>query len=66
MLKQIDGDRGRLLNAADVLLAALENARGSRELHRIRGELASLSANVERMRHLIECQPSGGHNMLEF
>jgi hypothetical protein len=60
MPKQIDDDRGRLLDAADVLLGALENARGSRELHHIRGELALLKANVEHMRTVIERQPNGG------
>jgi hypothetical protein len=66
MLKQIHGDRRRLMDAADVLLAALKNARSCRELHHIRGELASLRANVEHMRHLIERQPGGGLDMWVF
>jgi hypothetical protein len=38
-------------------LAALENARHSRELHHIRGDLTQLRDDVKRMRRVVERQP---------
>jgi hypothetical protein len=55
-----EDDRRRLLQAADVLLLALDNVRSSRELHYIRGELTQLRDKVEHMRDLIERQPRDG------
>jgi hypothetical protein len=54
------GDQQRLLNAADALLAALEYARHSGELRHIRGDLAQLQHDVERMRRIIEHLPTLG------
>ena len=56
-------DRERLLNDADSLVASLESARHCGALWHIRGELAQLRHDVERMRHLIA---SGGVDMWRF
>jgi hypothetical protein len=60
--EQIDGssDRQRLLNDADALVATLESARHAGELWHIRGDLAQLQANVERVRRTVEHQPRRG------
>jgi len=54
------GDHRRsFLDAADALLAALENMRHSHELHYIRGDLAQLQADVRRVRRVVESQQRG-------
>jgi hypothetical protein len=53
-----DGDhRRRLLDAADVLLAALEDARHSGQLHHIRGDLGQLRDDLKRVRRVVQRQP---------
>jgi hypothetical protein len=53
-----DGDhRRRLISAADVLLAALEDARHFREFGYIRGDLARLRDDLKRMRRTLERKP---------
>ena len=54
------GEHQRLVNAADALVAALESARHSGELRNIRGDLAQLQHDVERMRRTIEYQSTLG------
>jgi hypothetical protein len=51
-----DGDdrRRRLLDAADKLVVALEDARRSSELRHLGGDLAQLQNDVTRMRHVVE------------
>ena len=53
-------DRQRLLNDADVLIAALESACHSRELWHIRGDLVQLQDHVGRVRRTVEHQPPLG------
>ena len=65
-----DGDdRRHLLDAADELIAALEHARHSSDLRRIRGDLAQLENDVKRMRRVVEHQPTlgvGSQGAFEF
>ena len=58
--EHVDGDdrRRRLLDAADKLVAALEDARHSSE--HIEGDLAQLQNDVTRMRRVVEHQPTHG------
>jgi hypothetical protein len=60
--EHINGDdrRRRLLDAADRLVAALEDARHSSELRHIGGDLAQLQNDVTRMRRAVEHQPTQG------
>jgi hypothetical protein len=60
--EQVDGDdrRRRLLDAADKLVAAVEDARHSSELRHIGGDLVQLQHDVERVRRTIEHQPTLG------
>jgi hypothetical protein len=50
-------DRRQLLEAADALIAVLENARHGVALRHIRGDLAQLQRDVERVRRTVEHQP---------
>ena len=60
--EHVDGGdrRRRLLDAADKLVAALEDARHSSELRHIGGDLAQLQNDVTRMRRVVEHQPTHG------
>ncbi len=60
--EHVDGDdrRRRLLDAADKLVAALEDARHSSELRHIGGDLAQLQNDVTRMRRVVEHQSTHG------
>jgi hypothetical protein len=54
----VDGENRRhLLDAADMLLELLEEARHSRELQHMRGDLARLQDEIKHMRRMVGGQP---------